>query len=203
MDENDQKDYAFNFLIEEYKNLANSFWKNEETGEKRVHFFITLVTAVIGALVALATSDKGYLDNETIPLIAIFSLVGLLFFGTFTLLRMIRRNRVTDEYKVAMSDIRNIIREFDYRRLKNYYPFGKEKKQRKLWRGGLAETVALMNSLIVASIFALMTIDYQKWIAAVHALCVFGLALAIQLLCLSHCYGKRKLDNKNTEHKGN
>jgi hypothetical protein len=35
-----------NLLLAEYKRYAESFWKNEEVGEKRVSFFITLVTAV-------------------------------------------------------------------------------------------------------------------------------------------------------------
>ena len=34
------------FLLAEYQRLADSFWKNEEVGEKRVNFLITLVTAV-------------------------------------------------------------------------------------------------------------------------------------------------------------
>ncbi|UCE06820.1 MAG: DUF4040 domain-containing protein [bacterium] len=203
MEENSQERNAVDFLLEEYKYLADSFWKNEETGDKRVNFFITLVTAVIAALVALATSDKGYLEQETIRLLTIFSLVSLLSFGIFTLLRMIRRNQVTDEYKTAMDSIRDIFRQFDYEKLKDYYPFGKNQKKRKYWRGGLAETTALINSVIVAAIFALLTVGYQNWLVAVHALVVFGLVLAIQFLFLSYCYGKRKSDNKNIELKRN
>jgi len=38
-------------LLAEYQHFSESFWKNEEIGEKRVNFFITLSTAIV-ALVA-------------------------------------------------------------------------------------------------------------------------------------------------------
>lgn len=45
--------HSVEFLLTEHKLIQESFWRNEESGEKRVNFFITLVTAVIAALVAL------------------------------------------------------------------------------------------------------------------------------------------------------
>jgi hypothetical protein len=107
------------FLLEEYRHLSESFWRNEEVGEKRVNFFITLVTAVIAALVTLATKGK----TDVYP-IAVFALFALLVVGIVTLNRMIRRNRVTDEYKLAMDMIRSRFRDWD-NRLQNYQPFGK------------------------------------------------------------------------------
>jgi len=44
------------FLLAEHEHFGDSFWRNEETGEKRVNFLITLVTAVLAALVALASN---------------------------------------------------------------------------------------------------------------------------------------------------
>lgn len=107
------------FLLEEYGHFAGSFWRNEEVGEKRVNFFITLVTAVIAGLVALATKIK----VDVYPL-AVFALIGLLFFGIVTLNRMIKRNQVTDEYKLLMNMIRSRFRDWGDR-LQNYQPFGK------------------------------------------------------------------------------
>jgi len=188
--ETNQEHFAIDFLLEEYKNLAVSFWKNEETGEKRVNFFITLVTAVIAALIALATNDKGYLPRETIPLITIFSLVGLLLFGIFTLLRMIRRNRVTDEYKKAMGTIRDIFKKFDYQRLKDYDPFKDKRKKRKLGRGGLVETVALINSLIFAAIVTMFAISLPIYKIGLCALGGFIIALTVQFVFVLISYNK-------------
>ncbi|MCI0475582.1 MAG: hypothetical protein L0Y55_04995, partial [Anaerolineales bacterium] len=125
------------FLLAEYKNLADSFWRNEDAGERRVNFFITLVTAVISALVALATRSTD-LRPDIISAIIVFALAALLTFGVITLLRMIRRNRATDEYKRAMALIRKFFKEEDDR-LREYQPF--PKSARKIGSGGLAEMV--------------------------------------------------------------
>ena len=37
-------------LLAEYELFSTSFWKNEEVGEKRVNFFITLTTAIIAGI---------------------------------------------------------------------------------------------------------------------------------------------------------
>lgn len=109
-------------LLAELKIFAESFWRNEETGEKRVNFFITLVTAVIAALVTLATSN---LKKNVVHLITLFALFGVLCFGVIVLLRMIQRNKVTDEYKKAMDMIRSHFRTWEESTLREYYPFGK------------------------------------------------------------------------------
>ena len=42
-------------LLAEHSYFADSFWRSEEVGEKRVNFFITLVTAVLTVLIALVS----------------------------------------------------------------------------------------------------------------------------------------------------
>jgi hypothetical protein len=42
-------------LLAEYEQYSEAFWKNEEGGEKRITFFISLTTAIIAAIVALRT----------------------------------------------------------------------------------------------------------------------------------------------------
>jgi len=101
----DQQDQSVKFLLAEHQYLGDCFWRNEEIGERRVNFFITLVTAVIAALVALATSEEGNLEEAEVYLITVFALLALLSFGIVTLLRMIHRNIVTDGYKRAMEMI--------------------------------------------------------------------------------------------------
>jgi len=137
------------FLLAEYKTFSDSYWRNEETGEKRVEFFITLATAVIGALVALATSQT-QLSPEAMYAVMILALTGLLGFGFVTLRRVIKRNAVTDEYKRAMDFVRGHFRAED-ERLRDYQPFVK-RGARKTGTGGLADVVTLMNSLVVAAL---------------------------------------------------
>src|SRR5262249_43231618 len=100
---------ADKLLLAEYKHFSESIWKNEETGERRLNFFITLVTAVIAGLVALWTK-KGTgdlaLSERDILRITIPALIGLLLFGIVTFLRMLQRDRVTSEYKGIVDYIR-------------------------------------------------------------------------------------------------
>ncbi|MFX1586933.1 MAG: hypothetical protein ACFFC1_02155 [Promethearchaeota archaeon] len=86
-------------LIEDYKYLCESFRENEQIGERRMKFFITLVTAIMAALATLATSNNGINNShenhsQILFLIILFSLFFLLILGTITLLRMLKRNQV-------------------------------------------------------------------------------------------------------------
>ena len=72
------------FLIVEYQHFADSFWRNEELGEKRLNFFMSLLTAAIAGIALLATSDKGFTDSQLQWLT--FSVeLALLLFGVSTL----------------------------------------------------------------------------------------------------------------------
>lgn len=71
------------FLLVEYRNLADSFWRNEEAGERRVNFFITLVTAVLSALVAWATRGSGSRTDSDYAIV-LFALLALLALGSVT-----------------------------------------------------------------------------------------------------------------------
>jgi hypothetical protein len=108
------------FMLAQYKALSDSFWRNEELGERRVNFLIALVTAVIAALVALA--DVKQVDFEDIVLPSIPAVTALLLLGIVTWCRMLRRNRVTDEYKRAMGIVSNWF-EIDDPQLAAYRPF--------------------------------------------------------------------------------
>jgi undecaprenyl pyrophosphate phosphatase UppP len=92
--------------LADYQYLCESFWRNEEIGETRVKFFITLVTAVLAALVALAKSKNESVSNDVIILIAIFAIFALFTVGIVILFRIIKRNEVTDGYKKDMDEIR-------------------------------------------------------------------------------------------------
>ncbi|MEW5718889.1 MAG: hypothetical protein AB1817_09705, partial [Chloroflexota bacterium] len=66
-----------------------------------------------------------------------------------TLLRMIHRNLVTDEYKEKMGLVRDFFKRD--KRLDDYAPFPPP-EPRKVGTGGLAEMVAAINSLIVVAV---------------------------------------------------
>ena len=44
-------------LLEELRYFSESFWRNEQVGETCVNYFVSLVTAVVAALVALMSSQ--------------------------------------------------------------------------------------------------------------------------------------------------
>jgi|GEM_PF-1731308 len=166
---------AKELLLADYKYLADSFWKNEEVGEKRVTFLITLVTAVLTALTALATKDLDKTPSSSPPapfqsdilfLVMLFALFALLVIGLVTLCRIIKRNQVTDGYKRDMDKIRQLFHQFydDGNVLKGYRPFRSpeslEPKTKKRKFGGLAYTVAALNSLIVTAFVVVIQIKY-------------------------------------------
>jgi 8-oxo-dGTP pyrophosphatase MutT (NUDIX family) len=167
----EDKSFIKDLLLEDYKYLCDSFWKNEETGEKRVQFLITLVTAVMAALATLlSTSIKdGNADNvisriEIIIPIILFSLLSLLMIGIITLLRILKRNEVTDGYKYEMDEIRQRFKDYfdkDLGILYNYNPFIKKSIIRLPIRklGGLAHTVAVINSIIISSFAAIIMLN--------------------------------------------
>jgi len=163
-------------LLAEYQYFTEAFWKNEEIGEKRVEFFITLTTAIIAGIVALITRTGTELSAGSVRQIATGALSAALLFGLVTFLRMLQRNHVTDEFK----DILDYIRE----RLKNRstnlagykLPF---RSRKRLLRGGLAETVALMNSIIVGVISALWFGSGWGWL---FILIIFLLTFILQVV---------------------
>lgn len=163
---------AEDILKADFKYFAEAFWKNESGGETRVQFFITLVTAVISALVALATAVEvtfesgnpaepgatSWIDLGKITWIAVFALGSLLLLGLTTFFRIVRRNCVTDEYKAASDYIR---RTYALPVLQTYDPFRKP-TSKKPWFGGLAHLVAVLNSIILGALFFMLTIQPSK-----------------------------------------
>jgi 8-oxo-dGTP pyrophosphatase MutT (NUDIX family) len=145
------------FLLEEYKNLADCFWKNEQSGETRVNLFIGFAGAAIGGLVTLVSSEHSPAHGETLRLIVGASLSALIVLGIVTLFRMLKRNATTDGYKQGCDVIRQLFKDHfdDDHILLGYYPFAaardktkKPSEYRKI--GGLTHTVAVINSLLLA-----------------------------------------------------
>lgn len=156
-------------LLAEYEQYSEAFWKNEEAGERRLTFFVTLTTAIVAAIVALLTSDKVN-PNLRIKPIALAALSGALIFGIATFVRMLQRDRVTDEYKAVLRYLREELR----KRANGLeeYELPRKSGRHYLLRGGLAVTVALMNSFILAVLTALLIEGDLKWLTVVAAFLV-------------------------------
>jgi 8-oxo-dGTP pyrophosphatase MutT (NUDIX family) len=151
-------------LLEEYRNLADCFWKNEQSGETRVNLFIGLVAGVSGALVKLAVSEHT-LPQETVRLIVTGGLSVLSVLGVVTLFRMLSRNETTDGYKKGADAVRQLFKDhFDGDHiLLHYDPFGKADLARRTRAGqgirirrvgGLTHTVAVVNSILLTGLVA-------------------------------------------------
>ncbi len=138
------------FLMEEYRFFTQSFWKNEELGERRVTFFITLTTAVLAAVVALTEIGSTAISVKQV---ATGALAALFAFGVVTYFRIRQRNAVTDEYKTIVAYLREKLRQNDEHLEEYALPFAPSTHW--LLRGGLVQMVAVINGVILAVLFAL------------------------------------------------
>jgi len=135
-------------LLADHKYFADSIWKNEDVGEKRLNVFITLVTAAITALVALHAKDNA-LSPDASFWVTSYALFGLLLFGCVMLMRMKRRQQAGQELRDALDSVRVQLKKL--RKLpQDYDPFAKARRVRHL-TGGLGETVAVINTIILVA----------------------------------------------------
>ena len=129
-------------LFADLEHFSESFWRSKELGERRFNFFLTLVTAVMAGVVAAHTS-KEFAEKELQALQG-YACAALLLVGLGTFLRMLQRNRVSDEYKTTVRYIRRLIAAQLRPRVPEYdvphFPRGSHAPPRLL-KGGLAELV--------------------------------------------------------------
>lgn len=160
---NDKKLYASKLLLAEHKYLGDSFWKNEESGETKVRFFISLVAAVLTAIGTLLTiTIQKEIYNFVIIPILIFALFSLLMFGIVTLLRILKRNEAADSYKKGMDEVRERFKKYfdESGVLSGYKPFGGPKNNKRIRKiGGLAHIVSVLNSLIIAALTCIIIFE--------------------------------------------
>src|SRR5688572_7656404 len=144
-------------LLKDLEIFEEALGRNEEIGEKRFSFFVTLVTAVAGGLVAFYTRDNAptWNPDERQPLIVGACMV-LFLIGLLSYFRMLHRNRVTDGYKKTTKFIREKYKAQLENRLEGYSvprrlsaTGGFEKVREKYLRGGYAETMAVMDGMIL------------------------------------------------------
>lgn len=184
------------FLVEEYKLFFTAFLANEESGERRVSIFLTVASGAVAVLgIAFGLTDKDsqlVLSDESLRGVAALVLGSLSLVGLATLLRIVKRNTVSDEYKTAMDTIRAIFRQSDRDRLKGYNPFVKfrrrgpdAKSSRKLWGVlpvGLVLLTSTINAGLVTGTFIAATLDIGETKDALIAVTVLFASLLAQLV---------------------
>jgi hypothetical protein len=154
-----EADNRTDFLIADLEQFGEALWRNEERGEKRMNFFLTLVTAVIAGLVVLHTEGKGPLNDCTLRYIRNGAFVGLIVFGLMTYLRMLHRNRVTDQYKSTLDHIRDMLLAINPP-LEGYrVPQPLSAGKWKRFRGGLAETVGALNAVLLCALLIINSVS--------------------------------------------
>lgn len=157
-------------LIADIEHFGESMWRNEEVGEKRFDFFVTLVTAVLAGLVALATSGDAA-AREMLRPTAVWATGALLLIGVLSYLRMVHRNRVTDQYKDTLKYIRSAYRAAcpglaSYEVPTNLY--SPRQRWQRWFTGGYAETIGTIDGLLFAG--ALWLTGVSSYLAALLGL---------------------------------
>ena len=148
-------DPSIDFLMREYDRRSQWMLKDEELGEKRATFFLTLV-GVAGAVFTFGV-DKGHVLyagwRNSLAAAALLTL--LLALGLVTVRRLIMRNIVTDRHFYALRDI---ARQFVSRERATtvgnafgelYEPVPERSlKVIGVGKGGWFEIVAVVNSIL-------------------------------------------------------
>lgn len=173
--EHQSKGSSEQILLADLDHFSQSMWRNEEVGEKRFNFFLTLVTAVTAGLVALATNGNAG-GRYSMRLIAGLALLFLLLVGFMTYLRMLKRNQVTDEYQDTLDVIRKKLRGA-YKELEDYQVPVIRTRLPWLLSGGYAESVAVINGLLLAGH------TYLAWCSSIPVAAILGVeAIGLQLI---------------------
>lgn len=148
------------YMLAVYNSASADFRHNEEFGDRRVNLYITLATAVLGGLILLVTRQVIESLLFLLPAVA-FGIAVVLSIGWPTFLRILTRNKATDQYIRSMRDvgkffilsepsIKPFLNEFD-----PFKPKDRRSKTLKLYSpatGGYLQTVAILNSLVAASL---------------------------------------------------
>lgn len=171
-------------LLAEYDHVANSLLRNEEDGEKRVTFLITLSGGVAAALGLVLGKDTVLSAAERHPL-ALLTLAILFALGYLTLVRVVTRNVASDRYKGGLDRIRRYFVESPEDPRARFLAFDPYKSEaRKPWswksagKGGWLPMVVLVDSVLLGALAGVICSSGSWWangavgaVAAVLAWC--------------------------------
>jgi MFS family permease len=147
------------FLLVEYVHMSESFLRNEESGEKRAAFFVTLVGAS-GGILGFVFGEKTQLRLDQIFLVAAVVAAVLLCFGFLTVRRLIKRDIETDKIKFALRALRRLfLTRKEVQEVPNAFfnPYKATELRSLEWRnignGGWIHTVSFVNALLTGVFF--------------------------------------------------
>jgi hypothetical protein len=173
---------AKDLLLADLQHFENAMARNEETGEKRFSFLISLLTAVGGGLGALYTSND--VDPARVSQVAAGASLALAGFAFLTFLRLVHRNRVTDEHKSTLRHIRRTYRELcSPLHARGYRVPVAGPRSRGVFRGGYAEMTGVVTAVLLG---ASLRLGMQAgWLAVVAvgagaAVILVGVAAAVR-----------------------
>lgn len=157
-------------MVAEFNHIGESLLRNEESGEKRLTFFLTFAGAVGTAVGFLAGKAGPLLDYSSVLIVVLLVLLLLLGFSTF--LRLVVRNAASDLYKRRLSRIRQYFLQGvdDPRRcFMAFAPFEYVWRAPSSWKnfgsGGWLATMALVEAILAGTlgVFATAWLGDQTW----------------------------------------
>ena len=161
------------FLLAEYQHMCESFLRNEESGEKRAAFFVTLVGGA-GGILGFVFGEKAQMSLDKIFVATAVVAAVLLCFGFLTVRRLIQRNVETDRIIFALRTLRRLfLKKTEAKEVPNafYAPYKepelREVKWNSIGKGGWLHTVAFVNALLTfivvfSAIFACSSWPFHK-----------------------------------------
>ena len=190
------------FLLAEHEHVAESLLRNEESGEKRAAFFVSLAGAAAAVLAFAFGGDTSIVPLQRVLEAAAGSAAFLLILGLLTVRRLIERHIATDRYTFALRSLR---RAFLTRQDAQAFPnafFGlyqphqpREVSVLSLGKGGWLETVSFINAVLAGLGVAAWTGSVSPaWPWFWLAVAAFGATWAGQIL-----YARRKLSKNSDE----
>lgn len=203
------------FLLAEYAHMCESLLRNEELGEKRAAFFVTLVGAAGAILGFVFGEDTPIVPRDHILLAA--AIVGsvLLCLGFLTVRRLIARDIETDRIKFALRTLRRLfLTKTEAAVLSNAFfgPYAKAEPRSvevfSIAKGGWLQTVAFVNALLTfivvfAAVFVRpwdVTPPTQKAIAVAVALAGAVIVWSVQLTYARSTIAKNYAALADAEH---
>jgi uncharacterized membrane protein YeiH len=173
------------FLLAEYVHMCESFLRNEESGEKRAAFFVTLVGAAGGILGFVFGEKTLIVSRDKIYLAAAVVAAALLCFGFLTVKRLIKRDIETDKIKFALRALRRLfLTQKEAEEMPNAFfnPYASASLRSVTWRsignGGWMHTVSFVNSLLTG-VFIYAACHTRQWTLEMPWQKVIALGLAL------------------------
>jgi diadenosine hexaphosphate hydrolase (ATP-forming) len=157
------------FLLAEYAHSGESLLQNEEHGEKRAAFFLTLSGVVVTILPLLLGKDAVLRPDRRQPLV-IVSLLILIVLANVTLARIVARDAASDRFKKGLNRIRRyfVPRADDPRLLFVAFDAHKDEGRapwdwRSVGKGGWVVTVALVEAMLLGALAAAVAATRWSW----------------------------------------